>query len=818
MQTRIYLNEGWKFAEAFSTEQCQKDFDVNTMIDVRIPHTVKELEFNYIDEESYQMISGYRRVLYGEPEWAGKKIFLTFEGAAHVAEVFLNGKSLAKHNCGYTAFTVDLTADLILGEENILNVCLNSREDSNVPPFGYVVDYLTYGGIYRDVYLEVKERMYISDVFVQPKLPETFVYQEKGNNLSNGELVVDVTLEGEGDGLFLRGSLIRYGTEESPVGNADAYVKMETLSEGKTSVGLHSMHCSVSDVAVWDVESPALYLFRVELLREGEVLECKDVVFGFRKAEFKKDGFYLNGRKFKIRGLNRHQSYPYVGYAMPKNLQRYDGDILKKELSLNAVRTSHYPQSHAFIDRCDELGLLVFMEFPGWQHIGDETWKEQACKNAEEMILQYRNHTSIIIWGVRINESQDDNAFYEKTNAIAHKLDPSRPTGGVRAHKKSHLFEDVYTYNDFYHDGTNDGCEPKQNVTSNMEAPYLITEYNGHMFPTKNADPEEHRVEHLMRHYRVLDAVAGQADISGSFGWCMFDYNTHKDFGSGDHICYHGVMDMFRNPKLASYAYTAQEDHSYFLELSSSMDIGEHPACNRGDTWILTNADSVRMYKNDIFIKEYKGSDSPFKNLKHGPILVDDFIGNQIHENENFTKKQADQIKLALNTTARKGMGGLGLDIKWIAVKMMVFYHMKPEQAVVLYNKYIGDWGGQSTEYRFEAIVDGKVVATITKVPPKTVDYEIKISHTELKEEEAYDVAAVRIRAVDEHKNQLPFYEEPILLRAEGAIEIVGPKVIPFRGGMTGTYVRTKGEAGEGTLWIEKEGMEPRKVTFSVHK
>ena len=108
----------------------------------------------------------------------------------------------------------------------------------------------------------------------------------------------------------------------------------------------------------------------------------------------------------------------------------------------------------------------------------------------------------------------------------------------MRAHKKSSFLEDVYTYNDFVHDGTNRGCEKKTSVTSDPKKPYLISEYNGHMYPTKAFDWEEHRVEHALRHVRVLDAAAAEGDIAGSFGWCMFDYNTHKDFGSGDRICY----------------------------------------------------------------------------------------------------------------------------------------------------------------------------------------------------------------------------------------------------------------------------------------
>ena len=125
-----------------------------------------------------------------------------------------------------------------------------------------------------------------------------------------------------------------------------------------------------------------------------------------------------------------------------------------------------------------------------------------------DMVRQYRNHTSIILWGVRINESIDDDAFYKRTNEAAHELDDTRPTGGVRASKKSHLLEDVYTYNDFVHDGLLPGCEKKAKVTSDDSKPYLISEYNGHMFPTKTFDCEGRRTEHALRHANVLDAVA----------------------------------------------------------------------------------------------------------------------------------------------------------------------------------------------------------------------------------------------------------------------------------------------------------------------
>lgn len=784
MKDRIYLNEGWLFSEQYEDGMLAADYDCGGMEPVRLPHTCKELPFHYFDENIYQMVCGYRRTLYVPEEWRGRELLLTFEGAAHVAEVYVNGAHQLTHSCGYTAFTVRLTEAVAYGTDNVILVRLDTRETSNVPPFGYVVDYMTYGGIYRDVYLDVKKPLYIEDVF---------------HRTEGGSLMTQVTVYGAGENLTVRQYLEGELLGRQPV--------VETRTELSFICG---------GVEQWTPEHPVLYVVRTELYQGEELLDVREVRIGFRDIEFLADGFYLNGKKYKLRGLNRHQSYPYVGYAMPASMQRMDADILKNELGVNAVRTSHYPQSHDFIDRCDEIGLLVFTEIPGWQHIGDGEWKKQAVENTREMVLQYRNHPSIILWGVRINESQDDDEFYRETNRAARELDGSRPTGGVRAHKKSRLLEDVYTYNDFSHDGTTAGCEAKRSVTSDEGKAYLISEYNGHMYPAKACDCEEHRLEHALRHANVLDAVAGKDDIAGSFGWCMFDYNTHKDFGSGDRICYHGVMDMFRNPKLAAAVYASQGEAHPVMELSSSMDIGEHPGCNRGDTYVFTNADSVRMYKNDRFIREFDREASPYKHLAHGPIRIDDFIGDQLMEEEHLPAGVARQISYALNVAARQGLSHLPMKVKWIAVKMVLFHHMKPQDAVRLYNRYIGDWGGKVTAYRFEGIRDGQVVSTLVKEPMMERKLQVDVSHRELQEIHSYDVAAVRIRLTDQNGNLLHCGTEPVSFRTEGAVELIGPEVVSTMGGMTGTYVRTTGQTGNGSLFIRCQEAEEVRVDFTV--
>lgn len=815
---RIYLNEEWKFTEHFESALCECDYHGDGLVDVRLPHTCKEVPFHYFDENEYQMVSGYRRMLFAPKEWQGKCVFFTCEGAAHETETYVNGHLVCKHSCGYTGFTVDISQYLLYGYDNTIVMKVNSKENINVPPFGLVIDYMTFGGVYRDVYLEVKEQEHIADVFIKGEIS----YQKtKGSLIAEvrfSDAMISNSVEKNSD-WKLKGYLQRSFTDVCPRNQQDAWNEEKLLFETEITVqetACVTIECQVDDIHRWDTNQPYLYELKLELIVNESVVDTHQVRFGFRKVEFRADGFYLNEKKIKIRGLNRHQSYPYVGYAMPESMQKQDVDILKKELGCNAVRTSHYPQSHYFVDRCDELGLLVFMEIPGWQHIGDGEWKAQACQNVKDMIGQFRNHPAIMIWGVRINESGDDDTFYEETNRIAHELDDSRQTGGVRNFKNSHLLEDVYTYNEFIHDGIKPGCEPKKNVTSDMGKGYLITEYNGHMYPTKSFDWEEHRLEHAMRHARVLDAVGREEDIAGSFGWCMFDYNTHKDFGSGDRICYHGVTDMFRNAKLAATVYACQQEKEIILEISSSMDIGEHPATNLGNIYIFTNADSVRMYKNDCFIKEYCNSETTFTGISHGPILLNDFVGDMLETKEGFGKKQAKMIASALNYIAIHGYQSFPPHIIWKALRAIVQYHMKPDELVNLYVKYIGNWGENAVSYRFEAVKDGKVVKTVIKQPMRQLHLNTLVSHTTLQENNSYDVASIRIKAVDDNENLAPFFQEPIKVELEGPLQLIGPDVISLKGGMGGLYVKTTGQKGSARVRLTNPQLLISEITFEI--
>lgn len=804
MIRHLDLNNEWKYSEGFEEQMLNKDYDDSIMEQIRIPHTNKLLPYHYIDEMDYQFISCYRRHIYAEPDWMSKQVLLTFEAVAHVARVYVNGIEAAVHEGGYTAFTVNISQLLDYGEDNVIAVMADSRECNNLPPFGNVIDYLTYGGIYREVSLDIKEQYYIDDVYVRTRDTGNRQADEKTVDLS-----VKLNSPIEGEGLKLDYSLL---DSQGGVICADfRLMDQEYLN----------FTFDIKGIREWNIDDPNLYFLKLELSGNATgvgKLDEKKVRFGFRTCEFRKDGFYLNHRKIKLLGSNRHQSYPYVGYAMPKRQQQRDAEILKQELKVNAVRTSHYPQSRHFLDRCDELGLLVFTEIPGWQHIGDSAWKDIAVNTVGEMILQYRNHPSIILWGVRINESQDDEEFYTRTNRLAHELDPDRQTGGVRYLQKSSLLEDVYTYNDFYHNGTNPGLSKKEKATSNMAAPYLVTEFNGHMFPTKLFDDEEHRLEHALRHARVLDSLFAQEEITGGFGWCMTDYNTHKDFGSGDRICYHGVMDMFRNPKQAAAVYASQSDTEVICEVNSTLDIGDHPAGNIKQIYAFTNADSIRLYKNDTFIREFYPSGNQFKHLPHPPILIDDFIGELLEKEEGYDHRTSQVMKQILYAVKKYGSINLPIKYKIRMAMLMLTKHLTLEEGTRLYYKYIGGWGGQATSFRFEAIKDKRVVKTITKAPAGHPKLIISTDAQELTEGETYDVAAIRIKAVDVNGNLLPYYQEPVTLRTGGTVALIGPETISLKGGYGGTYVRTTGVTGEGTLYLLQADLGEYTVNFRVRE
>ena len=594
----LSLNRNWLFGGKASTGCTAPEFDDSKFERVTIPHANKIFPWHSFDEKEYQFVSIYRRHFRLPDQLKGKRIFVDFAGVMTAAAVTINGQKLGEYRGGYTPFSFDLTPHLRWNADNVLAVEVDSTERADIPPFGQNIDYLTFGGIYREVTLRVVGGVTIQNILARP----VDVLEDRRR--------VDVRCYFDAVSKSLPGAMnLKVELADGDKVLATAAVDMPAF-EDTYLVSLTNL----GKIEYWDLDHPKLYRVTAKLYQAGKLVDERSTRIGFRQARFTHDGFMLNGRRVKLRGLNRHQTYPYAGPAMPARCQRSDAVILKKQLKCNIVRTSHYPQSIHFLDACDELGLLVFEEIPGWQHIGDRAWQDLAVRNVGEMIRRDWNHPSIVLWGVRINESLDDHDFYTRTNALAHELDDSRQTGGVRYLERSELLEDVYTRNDFGFPL----IEPNYPI-------YLNTEFNGHMYPTKRYDNVDRVMEHARRHARVHDQLAGNDRYCGGIGWCAFDYNTHYNFGSGDRICYHGVSDIFRIPKPAGQFYRSQCDpkEEIVLEPTFNWSLGDQsqgPGVR--DAVIVSNCDHLKIYLGGNLLAEVDPDRKTWPHLPHPPFTV----------------------------------------------------------------------------------------------------------------------------------------------------------------------------------------------------
>ena len=757
------LNMRWSFQKGFEEDWTRMRLSGQS---VHLPHTVKEIPDGYFDETITQGIFTYQTSFACKLD-KGRRLFVLFEGVMARAEVYVNGIHIGGHIGGYDAFRLELTE--AVKENNLLTVKVDSHETGDHPPFGGVIDYLTYGGIYREVSL----------IETGPVIANHCLIDGDGATLN-----VRIETDGRCQSLQPLELVIKEGESECHRFRIDAENGQARL---KTS---HKL-------VLWDLDNPKLY--QAELMCENEVIASTR--FGIRTLAVNKSGFYLNGKKVFLRGLNRHQSYPYVGYAMPKSAQVRDAEILKRELGCNIVRSSHYPPSRHFLDRCDEIGLLVFTELPGWQHIGDASWKAHALQSLEAMMIHDYNHPSIVMIGTRINESRDDDTFYQATRDLAKTIDVSRPTGGVRFIAKSHVYEDVYTVNDFVHRGDNEGLTPKKKMTK-MSRPYLVTEYNGHMFPTKASDDEPKRLAHAHRHFKVLNEAYHMKGLMGAIGWCMNDYHTHKDFGSNDHLCHHGVLDINRNDKYAAAVYASQGEKP-FMKVLSMMHIGDLPGGALKAVVVATNCDQVKLYKDDQLLGAYNKDNALYPHLPHPPIIIRDLIGNQIHDNEKFRKKDADSVKNIMLRTLRQDLKmsvGMKLRLGWILFK----YKLSYEDAVKLYTRYIGGWGESGQTYRFEGYQQGKLVITERKGKEDHYRLSIKTDAKDMRIEDTYDVMRITIELANSLGERAYYSKEVIDIDTTGNLILIGPRHRSMQGGIQSFWVKAV-EPGTGSVKVSSQ-------------
>ena len=766
------LNFGWSFIDDYKEEYLEKLPENKTTID--IPHSAIKVPYNYFNELDYQHLFTYEKIFDLEEQLHNRIHILHFAGLMVKAHIYLNGIDLGIHYSGYVPIDIDVTS-AIKQKNNRVLVIVDGSEDENCPPFGYAVDYLTFAGIYREVEIISHLNTYIKDIYAHSDLEGNFE--------------------------------IKY----EKVGNDEIKVKHSLFFDGEQITDFDEDKGKIIDPVLWDLDSPKLYTLRtfVELKNEKEEYITR---FGIREAIFKPDGFYLNGKKTKLVGLNRHQGYPIIGYAMPESMQKEDADILK-DIGLNIVRTSHYPQSDHFLNRCDEIGLLVVNEVPGWQFVSKkQEWRDNFMTFLTKMILTERNHPSLIAHGVRIDESIDDHNLYSKANELAHSLDPYRQTLGVRNFKNSELLEDIYAYNDFICSDLKVGLINPKHV-KHQGKPYLVTEYMGHMDPYKATADLDRKIEVARRHMKVLDDSFKYDKVNGAIGWCFVDYHTHIDFGSGDHICAHGVMDIYRNPKFSSYVYQSQREDKPILEVLSNIKPGDVAEAIYGDIYVAANCDYVSLYKNDEYVGDFYPNKKEYKYIKHPLILIDDLVGKTFKE-ERFLEKHWAKMGKTFSYYAIHGFNRMKLMDSLFLARMMLKYKMKYDDLVYYWNKHVASWGGIAKKWTFKGYKDGKEVISKEIGPSKVFDLKVETNRATLESRDTYDVARIKVSHIDEYDSLMYYSQKIINIKAEGAIELIGDENQTLLGGQLSIYVRSK-EIGHGKLTLKMDNIE-KVVEFEV--
>ncbi|WP_063796031.1 glycoside hydrolase family 2 TIM barrel-domain containing protein [Streptacidiphilus griseoplanus] len=619
------LSADWLFGGEFSSGSDQPGFDDGQFERVTLPHTVTPLSWQKWDPTSWEKNWIYRRHFDIPAELAGLRLFADFDGALTGATVAVNGQVTGRNQGGYLPFSHEIT-DLVQAKDNVLAVRLDSTFGIDVPPdrpgqASVSVDFWQPGGIYRQARLRAVPQIFVADVFARPT-----------NVLDAAQRAVEVqvTLDAAA-AAAAAGQRTRVVAElrDGPATIASSAIEVAIPQPGQTTVT--TSLTGLDDIVLWDVDRPRLYGVVVTLEVGGAPLHDYGVRIGFRDARFTKEGFFLNGRRLQLFGLNRHQFFPFAGGAMPDRVQRKDAEILRNDLNCTIVRCSHYPQSEAFLDACDELGLLVWEEAPGWGYLGDDAWKDAAVRDVGTMVRRDRNHPSIVIWGSRLNETADDVPFYTRTNDLAHSLDPSRPTVGAMngKHNTPNYVEDVFSQNDYSSSTGPDGKKRPELQAPRTDRPYLVSEAVGALSgPAKyyrRTEPQDVQQGQATAHARVHNIAASDDRYCGLIAWGGYDYPS----GNGNQfqgVKYIGVADLFRVLKPGAAIYQSQVDPADrpVIQPAFYWDFGPvSPVTGLSAAMICSNLDRLEIYVGDRHHATVTPDTTGYGNLAYPPSFVD---------------------------------------------------------------------------------------------------------------------------------------------------------------------------------------------------
>lgn len=632
----ISFNPGWKFINEEDLNEGMTPYPFETSYidkaweEVTLPHTAHTEPLVIVNP--WQGVSWYRKSFDADKAWEGGKIFVNFEGAMQTAEVWLNGKHLLTHKGGYLPFVIDISDDLQYEKQNLLTLRLDNYVDPDVPPGKPIadLDFCYYSGIYRNVFLTVTNPVHITDPFVTNSTDggTAITYPE----VSKNEAVVAVKSQVKNES-SQAGQLFTEWILFDLMNNKVASARSPEVSLLPDSSKLFPANLIVPHPSLWSPDHPELYTLVTKVYNNNVPVDETTVKIGIRKFELSGNRFLLNGEKLYLNGTNRHQEYPYLGNAIPDNAQYRDA-VKIREAGFNIVRLSHYPQSPAFMNACDELGLLVIDCIPGWQFFGNREFEENAYRDARELIRRDRNHACVAFWELSINETSMPDYFMKKMTEIAVEESPDQKllTCGW-----------MNSWYDLFIPARQHAKAPDYWKKHSDLRPFFTAEYGDWEYYAQNAGfnqsefsdlKSEERTSRQLRGYgekRMLQQALNfqeahndnlkSANI-GDANWLMFDYNR----GYAPDIEASGIMDIFRLPKYAFYFYQSQRS-----PLIKTSRFNSGPVIKIASHWnensdtllrVFSNCEEVALYQNQtLIVRKTAGRDNYSSMLAYPPFL-----------------------------------------------------------------------------------------------------------------------------------------------------------------------------------------------------
>ena len=666
-RTKVNFGDNWEFKREETNSNWEK---------ITIPHTAR-IE-NLVVVKQFQGNSWYQKKFKVSIS-KNKKVFLYFEGAMQEADVWINDQKVANHKGGYLPFTVDVTT-FLKSNGNTIKVKVNNEDNPNFLPGKPIkdLDFNYYGGIYRNVYLITTDKLYITNAVQANKTASGGIFVNF-DNINKDKVSGTVQVHFKNENAVDKKALLKFILTDNE--NKKLEFKSEEFVINANSDKAITQNIVVNNPKLWSISKPNLYHLEVQLIANNKIIDSYSEKIGIRKSEIKDDGYYLNDEKLYITGTNTHQEYPYLGYAISDEAQYRDA-VKIKNAGFDLVRMSHYPHAEAFMNACDELGILVMNSLTGWQFFGNDTFQKNAIQDIRDMARRDRNHPSVIFWEASLNETEMSESFMkEATKTLKEELPfkniysacwidnpnydifiPARQHGKApdywTKYKKGNRKIFIAEYGDWEYYAQNAGFNQKE-FSNLKEEERTSRQLRGF---------GERRL--LQQAYNFQEAANSNrrgAQTIGEANWLMFDYNR----GYSPDLESSGISDIFRIPKFAYSFYQSQRDANVVLDskllFGSIVSIANFWTENSLlNVTVYSNCEEVALYLNDVLVAKQKPSvNENSDKLNHAPFIfkLDKFVagilkaegfinGKKVVSNVVKTPEKASKIELSYDISS----------------------------------------------------------------------------------------------------------------------------------------------------------------------